>query len=184
VRPPHRKRRSGILSRFARLAALLAATALAAASPAPVATDPVLFDDVAAVACVFDLVATRLRLLEDLHAIRFDRPAGLERIRGSGLLRIGMTGDYAPFSVESGGRVRGARGRFSVPYQSGGKTLLARCADRARYRTVFDEIIDGRADVMITDDTEADLQAAVIPWLEDAIEHGVPARDLQAAMLQ
>lgn len=246
----------------------------------------------------------RRHLLEALHAIRFVRPASLERIRGSGVLRIGTTGDYAPFSVESAGRVRGAdielagalaahlglrpvfvrtswpalladleaqrfdlalggisitperraRGRFSVPYQSGGKTLLARCADRARYRTlaqvdrravrvienaggtnerfargqlrharlivqpdnrsVFDAIIDGRADVMITDDVEAELQAlrhpalcrttpatlnrsdkavlmvddaalesAVNAWLQDAIAHGVPARELRAAMI-
>lgn len=197
----------------------------------------------------------RQRLLEHLHAIRIDRPADLGRIRASGVLRIGTTGDYAPFSLESGGRVRGAdvelaralaaqfglrpvfvrtswptlladlaaqrfdvalsgisitperraRGRFSLPYQSGGKTLVARCADRARFRTlaqvdrrqvrvvvnpggtneryvrehlhharilvhadnrsVFDEILDGRADVMITDDVEADLQALREPRL-------------------
>jgi cyclohexadienyl dehydratase len=191
----------------------------------------------------------RQRLLEHLHAIRFARGAGLERVRGSGLLRVGTTADYAPFSVESGGQVQGAdvelarglaahlgvrpvfvrtswpalladlatdrydvalsgisitpersaRGRFSVPYQSGGKTIVARCAERRRYetladvdrrkvrvvvnpggtneryvrehlrraqvvlhgdnRTVFDEILAGRADVMITDDVEADLQA-------------------------
>jgi cyclohexadienyl dehydratase len=100
---------------------------------------------------------------------------------------------------------RSARGRFSMPYQSGGKTIVARCADRKRYetlaevdrrkvrvvvnpggtneryarehlrhaqvvvhgdnRTVFDEILAGRADVMITDDVEADLQALRHPEL-------------------
>lgn len=191
----------------------------------------------------------RQQLLAALHAIRFEGAAGLERIRAAGVLRIGTTGDYAPFSVESGGHIRGAdialaralaaglglrpvfvrtswptlladldarrfdvalsgisitperraHGRFSLPYQSGGKTLLARCADSARYptlarvdrrgvrvivnpggtnerfvrehirharilvhadnRTVFDEIVAGHADVMITDDVEAGLQA-------------------------
>jgi cyclohexadienyl dehydratase len=100
---------------------------------------------------------------------------------------------------------RRARGRFSVPYQTGGKTLVARCAERARFRTlarvdrrrvrvvvnpggtneryvrehlrharilvqpdnrnVFDEILAGRADVMITDDVEADLQVLRHPQL-------------------
>jgi cyclohexadienyl dehydratase len=197
----------------------------------------------------------RQRLLERLHAIRIERPADLARIRTSGVLRIGTTGDYAPFSLESGGRVHGAdielaralaarlglrpvfmrtswptlladlaaqrfdvvlsgisitperraHGRFSRPYQSGGKTLVARCADGARFRTlaqvdhrrvrvvvnpggtneryvrehlrrarilvhadnrsVFDEILAGRADVMITDDVEAELQALRHPQL-------------------
>ena len=100
---------------------------------------------------------------------------------------------------------RRARGRFSLPYQSGGKTFLARCAERARYRTlaqvdrrkvrvivnpggtneryvrehlrhariivhadnrtVFDEIVAGHADVMITDDVEAELHALRQPAL-------------------
>ena len=88
---------------------------------------------------------------------------------------------------------------FSVAYHEGGKTLLARCADRERFDTaaeldrpgvrvivnpggtneryvrehvhqaqilvhpdnrgVFAEIAAGRADVMVTDDVEAELQA-------------------------
>lgn len=209
----------------------------------------------ARLATILPEAGDRQRLLGSLHAIRFDHPAGLERVRGSGVLRVGTTGDYAPFSVESGGQLQGAdvglalglaahlgvrpifvrtgwpslladlaadrydvalsgisitpersaRGRFSVPYQSGGKTIVARCADRQRYdtltevdrravrvvvnpggtneryvrehlqraqvvvhadnRTVFDELVAGRADVMITDDVEADLQALRHPEL-------------------
>lgn len=94
---------------------------------------------------------------------------------------------------------RAASGDYSSPYQSGGKTLLARCSERERFDTpdeldrdgvrvivnpggtneryvrehvrqarvivhpdnrgVFAEIAAGRADVMVTDDVEAELQA-------------------------
>jgi len=193
--------------------------------------------------------AERERLLGILHAMHATRPAGLDRVRASGVLRIGTTGDYEPFSLAQDGRVRGAdielglalaaqlqaepvfvrtswptllpdlaadrydvamsgisitdersrQGEFSLPYQAGGKTIVARCAERgsldtldavdrkavrvvvnpggtnekyvrehlhhaqielhADNRTVFDEISAGRADAMITDDVEADLQA-------------------------
>ncbi len=173
----------------------------------------------------------------------------LERINASKVLRIGMTGDYAPFTLERGGELSGAdvqmaealakslgahaqfvstswstlmrdyqAGRFdvalggvsitperaklatfSVPYHQGGKTPIVRCGTEARFdtveeidrpevrvvvnpggtnqqfvrerlshahvtvhpdnRTIFAEIADGRADVMVTDDVEVDLQA-------------------------
>ncbi len=179
----------------------------------------------------------------------------LARIAVSGVLRIATTGDYAPFSVEHDGELRGAdielgtrlatalhahpvflRTRwsglladlgagafdvalggvsvtperaavasFSHPYLSGGKTILARCADAAQYRdlaaldrpgvrvivnpggtneqyarahlhaatlrvhpdnrSVFDEIRAGRADAMITDDVEVELQVRAHPEL-------------------
>jgi cyclohexadienyl dehydratase len=197
----------------------------------------------------------RERLLNILHAMRTSQPAGLARVRASGVLRIGTTGDYDPFSLEQDGRLSGAdielglalaehlgvqavfvrtswptlsadlaadrydvamsgvsvtdererQGAFSVPYQSGGKTIVARCSARQqldtlreldrrqvrvvvnpggtneRYvrehlhraqirvhpdnRTVFDEILDGDADAMVTDDVEADLQAYRHPEL-------------------
>jgi cyclohexadienyl dehydratase len=165
------------------------------------------------------------------------------------VLRIGTTGDYAPFSLERHGALGGADidlalalarrlgvkpvfvktswpalatdleadrydvalsgisetaaraavGVFSRGYHDGGKTLVARCDERARYdsvakvdrsgvrvvvnpggtneqfvrervhfativvhpdnRTIFDELLAHRADVMFTDDVEADLQA-------------------------
>jgi cyclohexadienyl dehydratase len=93
---------------------------------------------------------------------------------------------------------RAASARFSVPYQSGGKTPIARCSERTKLatlaqiddervrvivnpggtneafvraelkrasvrvfadnRAIFDELLAGRADVMITDDVEAELQ--------------------------
>jgi cyclohexadienyl dehydratase len=178
---------------------------------------------------------------------RIETP-GLERIRTSGLLRVGLPGDYAPFAVEHGGELSGvdvqlaadfaahehlqlrfvrtswttllkdyqagnfdvaaggisitpersAIAAFSIPYHSGGKTPIVRCGEEARFdtleeinqasvrlivnpggtnerfahdylshatlrihpdnRTVFDEIAAGRADVMVTDDVEVDLQ--------------------------
>lgn len=180
------------------------------------------------------------------------RPApmpALARIKASKVLRIGMTGDYAPFTLEHGHDLSGADVRmgealaklldarpqfvkttwkslmadyqaglfdvglggisitperakvaaFSIPYHAGGKTPIVRCGTEARFdtvaeldrpevrvvvnpggtnqqfvrdqlthahvtvhpdnRTIFTEIADERADVMVTDDVEVDLQA-------------------------
>lgn len=193
---------------------------------------------------------SRVRRREDAVSI----PA-LQRIAAAGVLRIGLTGDYAPFSIEREGTLAGAdvdlarsladhlhvtpvfvrtswptllddlrAGRFdlalggvsvtparaavasfSVPYSSGGKTIVSRCSEVRRYRhlkgvdrdgvrvvvnpggtneqyvranlhhariivfddnrAIFDEIRAGRADVMITDDVEAELQARAHPDL-------------------
>jgi cyclohexadienyl dehydratase len=176
------------------------------------------------------------------------QPATPRRIAAAGVLRIGTTGDYAPFSIERDGVLTGAdvelgealaarlhvapvfvrtswsslledlqadrfdvaiggisvtpareaAAAFSVPYSSGGKTIVSRCQDTRRYeklasvdrrgvrvvvnpggtneqyvranvhrakvivfpdnRAIFDEIRAGRADVMITDDVEVELQ--------------------------
>lgn len=194
-------------------------------------------------------------LLADLARIGRHQPPGLARARASGVLRIGTTGDYAPFSLESEGKVGGADielgtalaahlglqpvfvrtrwstlvddlradrydiaasgvtitaersriGEYSRPYHSGGKTIIARCTDRQRLaslqsldrpsvrmivnaggtnerfardnlrnaqlrvladnRQVFDEIVAGRADAMITDDVEVQLQTHRKPVL-------------------
>ena len=199
--------------------------------------------------------ADRAQLLQALAAIRRAAPPSLARARASGVLRIGTTGDYAPFSIEHDARLAGAdialavslaaglglepvfvrtswptlmqdlaadrfdvalagisitperaaRAFFSRPYHSGGKTIVARCAERARFdtpaelddpavrvivnpggtneawvranlgraqirvhpdnRTVFDEIVAGRADAMVTDDVEAELQTRRHPQL-------------------
>ena len=188
--------------------------------------------------------ADRAELLAALAAVRLAAPRSLERSRRAGVLRIGTPADYAPFSIESGGRVAGADvalalrlaaalglrpvlvrsswrtlladldadrfdlavggisvtaarlavASFSLPLAHGGKTAIGRCAYRDRFaalasidrpevrvvdnsggtnesfahetlhqaalqlhadnRTVFDELIAGRADVMFTDDTE------------------------------
>jgi cyclohexadienyl dehydratase len=197
----------------------------------------------------------RQELLSVLHGVRQTPTPALQRIAATGLLRVGTTGDYAPFSLEAGGALTGsdiqlaqdlagqlhakavfihtswpsllddlnhddfdlsmggvsvtpareAQGTFSVPYASGGKTILGRCGDTKKYnslatvdrpkvrvvvnpggtneqydranlhhaqivmfpdnRTIFEEILANRADVMITDDVEAELQAKRHPGL-------------------
>jgi cyclohexadienyl dehydratase len=174
----------------------------------------------------------------------------LTRVKASGILSIGTTGDYAPFSLENDGALSGAdiemalalaasldvqarfvrtswptlmqdlaAGRFdlalggisitaeraavaafSLPYHLGGKTALVRCGTESRFdtvaeinqpgvrvvvnpggtnerfareqlpraqlrvypdnRTIFAEIIAGRADAMVTDDVEVMLQTS------------------------
>lgn len=190
----------------------------------------------------------RRELLADLGQIRLATVPALERIEASHLLRIGTTGDYAPFSAQSQGKLRGldidlaldlarrlgarpvfvrtswptlledlSRNEFdvavggisdtparealaatSVAYLTGGKTLIAPCREARRFRslsavdqpgvrvivnpggtneqyvrthlrraqvsvypdnsTLFDELAAGRADVVITDEVEVELQ--------------------------
>ena len=184
-------------------------------------------------------------------------PDRLTQILDSGTLRIGTTGDYAPFSIREDGEgefqgidvdlgrdlavalgvqpvfiatswptlmadlrqgkfdiamsgvsrtlERQRHGFFSRPYHLGGKTAVTRCSDGARFRslddidregvrvvvnpggtnerfvdsriraarkvlhadnrTIFSRIVNGDADVMITDRIEADWQAARNPEL-------------------
>ena len=198
----------------------------------------------------------RHELLVVLHSVHLTPVPALERIASSGVLRVGTTGDYAPFSLEANGTLNGsdidlaqelagklharpvfvhttwtsmlddlghdafdlsmggvsitpareAQGAFSVSYASGGKTLLARCADARKFhgglasvdrpkvrvivnpggtneqyvrsnihhaqilvfpdnRAIFEELRAGHADVMITDDVEAELQSHNHPGL-------------------
>ncbi len=190
----------------------------------------------------------RRALTDALGSLRFGSAPALTRIRASKVLRVGMTGDYAPFSVEEDGALRGAdvdlalaladslrvqarfvktswptlmqdyamgrfdvaasgisitparagQAAFSIPYHRGGKTPIVRCGTQAGFdtlaeidrpdvrlivnpggtneqfarerlgtarrivhadnRTIFAEIAAGRADVMVTDDVEVDLQ--------------------------
>jgi cyclohexadienyl dehydratase len=184
-----------------------------------------------------------------------------ETVRRVGVVRIGMTGDYAPFSSEREGRLAGsdvelglafarhwglrakfvrtswpglmddlqrrrfdfaasgisrtperaARADFSVAYHTDGKTPIARREDAARFaslaqidqpgvrvivnpggtnerfvrdhlrqatilvhpdnRTIFAEIVARRADVMITDGTEVQLQQRRHPELVGTMPH-------------
>jgi len=190
----------------------------------------------------------RRETLSALSSIRLIAAPALDRIRAAGVIRIGTTGDYAPFTLLSGESLAGsdielaeslaeklgarpvfvrttwaslmsdlaaykfdialggvsitparqAAAAFSIPYTTGGKTILSRCRDARRYatlaavdrrgvrvivnpggtneqfardnihhanvrvfpdnRAIFDEIRNGRADVMITDDVEVELQ--------------------------
>lgn len=194
-------------------------------------------------------------LLTELASMRRMPAPTLERIRASGVLRIGMTGDYAPFSLERDGALygadvataielaralgttprfvrtswptlmedyragrfdlalsgisvtaeRAAEAMFSSAYHAGGKTPIVRCGreteldtleeiDRPTVRvvvnpggtnerfvrerlaraqvrvhpdnrTIFREVAEGRADVMITDDVEVELQTRIDPRL-------------------
>jgi cyclohexadienyl dehydratase len=191
----------------------------------------------------------RQAALHALAHLRTTPSSSLARIAASGILRVGATGDYAPFTLESNGALRGSdveaavalakalgaeprfirtswptlladyrAGRFdvavggvsitperaqaaafSVPYHRGGKTPIVRCGMEQRFdtleeinqpdvrvvvnpggtnerfarehlaaarlaihsdnRTIFAEIASGRADVMVTDDVEVELQA-------------------------
>jgi cyclohexadienyl dehydratase len=197
------------------------------------------------------LPATDVERLAATAAAVVRSPPGavLEQALAAGMLRIGTTGDYAPFSLADDAGLAGADiemgralarhlgvepvfvrtswptlrddlrdgrfdvalsgisytadraevGLFSAPYHEGGKTLLARCSDRARFgtpagldvpgvrvivnpggtneryvrehvrvaqvivfpdnRAIAAELAAGRADVMVTDDVEAELQA-------------------------
>lgn len=187
-------------------------------------------------------------LLNALAQLRATPAPAMQRIRASKVLRIGTTGDYAPFSLERDGSLSGvdielaaalaealgveprfvktswpslmsdyaagqfdiaasgitltperaATAAFSAPYHRGGKTPIVRCGDEARFdtieeidqpavrlvvnpggtneqfarerlpnarialhadnRTIFTEIVAGRADAMVTDDIEVELQ--------------------------
>jgi len=189
---------------------------------------------------------TRDALFTHLLAVKHF-PDALTRIMQTGKLRVGTTGDYAPFSWKTGDQWEGIdiemardlatslgvslvlvqttwptliadldrgaydigmsgisinteramHGYYSVPYHTGGKTPIARCEDQNQFnslekidqpsvrvivnpggtnnrfatdhikqanitvfpdnRTVFDEIAEGRADVMITDAIEVKL---------------------------
>jgi len=199
----------------------------------------------------------RHELLAVLHSVQVTPVPALQRIEASHILRIGTTGDYAPFSVEIAGTLGGsdinkaemlaqvhlhvrpvyihttwasmsddlsqgafdlaiggvsvspareAIGAFSKPYASSGKTILARCDEQKKFRkglaavdkpavrvivnpggtneqyvrsnlhhariivfpdnrTIFAELTARHADVMITDDVEADYQSANRPGL-------------------
>lgn len=194
-------------------------------------------------------------LTRALGALRIVAAPTWQSVQRAGILRIGTTGDYAPFSDDRGGELRGldvelaealaqawgvkvvfmrttwaslmddlgrrrfdlalsgisvtpersARAGFSVPYHVDGKTPIARREDAARFstlekidqpgvrvivnpggtnerftrehlkrativvhpdnRTIFEEILAGRADIMVTDGVEVRLQARRHPAL-------------------
>lgn len=194
-------------------------------------------------------------LARALAALRVSGPPTLASVRAAGVLRVGTTGDYAPFSDDRGGTLAGldiglaedfarslgvgvifvrttwptlladlaaqrfdvaASGisvtderrrvaAFSLPYFHDGKTPIARRADADRFatleaidrpevrvivnpggtnerfarehlrrarlivhpdnRTIFAEIVAGRADVMITDGVEVRLRERLHPEL-------------------
>jgi len=194
-------------------------------------------------------------LRDSLLAMRIDAVASFDIVKRVGVLRVGTTGDYAPFSSDRDGTLRGfdiqlalalarhwnvdvqfvrtswptlmsdlanhrfdiaasgisvtpdrdAVADFSVAYHVDGKMPIARCAERAKYqtlagidregvrvivnpggtneafvrerikrarvlrhadnRTIFEEIVAGRADAMFTDAIEVELQSLRHPEL-------------------
>jgi cyclohexadienyl dehydratase len=126
---------------------------------------------------------SRQELLAILHSVALAPVPALQRISASRALRVGVTGDYAPYSLDTDGTLTGtdidrarllaahlnalpmfihttwsslsddlshgafdvamggvsvtpereAVGAFSVPYASGGKTILSRCADKQKF---------------------------------------------------
>ena len=186
----------------------------------------------------------RTRLATALKDIHFDTGRSVRRTRMTGILRIGVPADYAPFAWEAGAELVGAdidlttalaaqlnltpvyvrsswaglladleedrfdlaaggisvtparqaRAGFSATLVTGGKTAIGRCSDKARFTSlqridqrgvrvvenpggtneafarrhlteaslaihtdnvsVFNELLEGRADVMLTDDLE------------------------------
>lgn len=206
-------------------------------------------EDAARVLAAFGLSSQHAEeLLEALAGLRARPLPTAELIRARKVLRVGTTGDYAPFSLERRGMLAGtdialarrfarahglgvrfirtswstlvqdlqqgafdlaaggisvtpersALAAFSVPYHRGGKTAIGRCRDQPRFdslaaidrpgvrvivnpggtnetfarsrlrtatlrlfpdnRLIFDELVQDRADVMITDDVEVALQ--------------------------
>ena len=195
-------------------------------------------------------------LLRSLTAMRITGDATWQSVQRVGVLRVGTTGDYAPFSDDHNGALRGTdvemaeelanslgvtavfvhtswptlmrdlserrfdvamsgvtitpersqKAEFSIPYVYDGKMPIARRVDAAKYsslekidqpgvrvivnpggtnerfvrehlrhativihsdnRTIFDEIIAGRADLMITDSIEVRLQTRRHPELQ------------------
>jgi cyclohexadienyl dehydratase len=141
---------------------------------------------------------------------RFAKTLGLGvrfiRTRWSSLMEDYVRG---AFDIAAGGisitKERSAVARFSVPYHHGGKTAIGRCKERDKLtslpaidqpnvrvivnpggtneafaraqlshatlrvfpdnRTIFTEIVRGRADVMVTDDVEVALQTKLHPEL-------------------
>ena len=157
----------------------------------------------------------------------------LDTILARGTVRVGLTGDYRPFSIKDGaGKFEGLptlmadlhaqkydigmggisvtlerakTAMFSAPVMRTGKAPIARCTDQARFTTladidrpgvrviinpggtndrfaranvkqaevivfpnnaaIFDEIVAGRADVMMTDAVETRLQQKLRPEL-------------------
>lgn len=212
------------------------------------------------------LLSCVVALLLASAALPADAASRLEEIRNRGTLRVGTTGDYAPFTLHDpatheltgfdidqarslaaslgvavafvdttwknltadlaadrfdiamGGvsitADRAAAGAFSEPYVHDGKTPIARCADTGRYdtiaqidrpetrivvnpggtnerfarrnfpaaqiqvvpdnRLVFDEIAQGRADVMVTDASETRYQARRHPGVLCAVHPDKP----------
>jgi cyclohexadienyl dehydratase len=200
------------------------------------------------------IVIILLALCVDVRLARADERITLDSIRAHGVLRVGTTGDYKPFTIlEANGSYEGADivmsaklaealgvkvayvpttwptltadfvagkfdiavvtvqadraklGVFSISHFVDGKRPIARCADKDRYTSIaaidqpgvrvitnpgasnevfakqnfpqaevavfadnariFDEIVAGRADVMVTDGIEVDQQAILHPQL-------------------
>jgi len=87
----------------------------------------------------------RGELLEALGRIRRTPLPALERIAASGVLVVGTTGDYAPFSIESQGRLGGADIELAKAVAAG--LGVHAVFVRTQWATLLDDLAAGRFDL-------------------------------------
>ena len=91
--------------------------------------------------------ADRQALAERLVALRTAGPGDTDRARAAGTIRFGTPGDYAPFSSNAAGTVRGADVELAVELA---RSLgLEPVFVRSSWRTLVDELIADHFDVAI-----------------------------------
>jgi cyclohexadienyl dehydratase len=86
-------------------------------------------------------------LVAALRRLRSAPTGALARIAASGVLRVGATGDYAPFSIEAGGALRGADvdAALSLAHALGAEAVFV----RTTWTTLMDDYRRGRFDVAV-----------------------------------
>jgi cyclohexadienyl dehydratase len=86
-------------------------------------------------------------LVAALQRLRSSPTGALARIEASGVLRVGATGDYAPFSIEAGGSLRGAdvEAARSLAQALGAEAVFV----RTTWTTLMDDYRRGRFDVAV-----------------------------------
>ena len=104
-------------------------------------------------------VRSRSDLLAALAAVRSVPGPALERIKASGLLRVGTTGDYAPFSVESGGRVSGID--IELARALAAELHVEAAFIRTSWATLNADLSDGQFDIAVGGISSTPARAAV-----------------------
>jgi cyclohexadienyl dehydratase len=102
---------------------------------------------------------SRADLLAALAAVRTVPGPALERIKASGLLRVGTTGDYAPFSTESQGRVSGIDIELGRALAS--QLHVEAAFIRTAWATLNADLSDGQFDIAVGGVSATPARAAV-----------------------